>query len=84
MLDTISLDDLTTVTGGAGPAGWEDVRTAAAPHCPSTVARFSQPPKTRAQAQTIGNACLAEMGPFKAGLGGRTRIQAGIDAAFPR
>lgn len=85
MLDAISLDDLTNVTGGAGAAArWEEIRTAAAPHCPNTVARVPQPPTTRAQAQAIGNACLAEMGAFKAAMGGRARIQAGIDAAFPR
>lgn len=85
MLDVISLDDLTKATGGAGPIrAWEDVRTAAAPHCPNTVARFPAAPTTRAQAQVIGNACLAEMGPLKTAFGGRSQIQAGIDAAFPR
>ena len=38
----------------------------------------------RSQAQRIGDACLAEMGSFKASLGGRAKIQAGIDSAFPR
>ena len=51
---------------------------------PQTVARFPNAPRNRAQAQAIGNACIAEMGPLKAGLGGSSRIQAGIDAAFPR
>ena len=81
----LSTVDLTNVCGGANAAGsWDDIRAAAAPHCPQTVARYTQAPRNRAQAQQIGEACIAEMGPFKAGLGGRSRIQAGIDRAFPR
>lgn len=83
MLDSISLDALSTVSGGAG-ANWADIRAAAKPHCPETVARFRNAPTNRAQAQRIGNACIAEMGSFKASLGGRSKIQAGIDSAFPR
>ena len=87
MLDSISLDVLSTVSGGAGPrpnaASWASIRDAAAPHCPQTVARFPNAPSNRAQAQQIGNACLAEMGSFKASMGGRAQIQAGIDGAFP-
>lgn len=82
MLDSISLDALSTVTGGAG-ANWSDIRAAAKPHCPQTVARFPNVPTSRAQAQRIGNACIAEMGSFKAAMGGRARIQDGIDQAFP-
>ncbi len=85
MLEAISLDVLSDAVGGAGaPAKWNEIRAAAQPHCPQTVARFANAPRTRAQAQAIGNACLAEMGPLKAGFGGRARIQAGIDEAFPR
>lgn len=84
MLDELSLDTLASVTGGQQAQNWADIRAAAQPHCPNTVARFSRAPHTRAEAQTIGNACLAEMGSFKAAMGGRERIQAGIDAAFPR
>ena len=84
-MQTISLDALTSVTGGATSAqSWEQIRSAAAPHCPNTVAAHPTAPHTRAQAQSIGNACVAEMGSFKAAMGGRDRIQAGIDAAFPR
>lgn len=83
-MQTISADVLSTVTGGAAATSWDQIRTAAAPHCPNTVAAHPNPPHTRAQAQSIGNACIAEMGSFKAAMGGRERIQAGIDAAFPR
>ncbi|MBX3158181.1 MAG: hypothetical protein KF773_19595 [Deltaproteobacteria bacterium] len=86
MLEAITLDTLVSVTGGAGNVAqqWSQIRSAAQPHCPNTVARFPNAPANRAQAQAIGNACLAEMGSFKAAMGGQSRIQAGIDAAFPR
>lgn len=84
MLENISTEALQNVTGGAAPS-WSAVRDAAAPHCPNTVAKFSTPPANRAQAQAMGNACIAEMGSMKADMfGGRQKIQAGIDAAFPR
>jgi hypothetical protein len=84
-MTTLSLDVLANVTGGAGATqSWDQIRDAAAPHCPQTVAAHPSAPKNRAQAQSIGNACLAEMGSFKAAMGGREKIQAGIDAAFPR
>jgi hypothetical protein len=83
--NSISLATLATVTGGASPAAkWGEIRAAAQPHCPTTVARFPNAPQNRAQAQAIGNACLAEMGSFKASMGGRSKIQSGIDDAFPR
>ena len=81
----LSLDVLSTVIGGAGASqNWAQIRQAAAPHCPQTVAQHPTAPKTRSQAQAIGNACLAEMGPFKASMGGRDKIQGAIDSAFPR
>ncbi|HEY5924862.1 MAG TPA: hypothetical protein VIV11_24445 [Kofleriaceae bacterium] len=85
-MESIDLEALTNVVGGANAsATWADIRRQAAPHCPNTVARYTSMPSTRAQAQRIGNACVAEMGSFKAGFGGgRSKIQAGIDAAFPR
>jgi hypothetical protein len=84
-MQQLSLDDLSTVTGGANLGQtWNQIRTEAQPHCPQTVARYPNAPANRAQAQRIGNACLAEMGSFKAAMGGREKIQAGIDAAFPR
>ncbi|HEY5944233.1 MAG TPA: hypothetical protein VIV40_02020 [Kofleriaceae bacterium] len=85
MLQAICLEALSNVVGGAGPAQkWNDIRTAAQPHCPQTVASHPTAPSNRAQAQAIGDACLAEMGSFKASLGGRAKIQAGIDSAFPK
>jgi hypothetical protein len=87
MLEAISLDVLSEVVGGAGAspaAKWGEIQRAAQPHCPRTVASNPRPPASRSQAQAIGNACLAEMGSFKAALGGRAKIEAGIDEAFPR
>ena len=84
-METIALDVLAHVTGGAGVSqSWEQIRQAAAPHCPNTVAAHPNAPKSRSQAQAIGNQCIAEMGSFKAAMGGREKIQQGIDAAFPR
>jgi hypothetical protein len=85
MLEAISLEALSNVVGGASrSAKWNEIRDAAQPHCPHTVAAHPSAPTNRSQAQAIGNACLAEMGSFKASLGGRAKIQAGIDSAFPR
>jgi hypothetical protein len=85
MLEAICLEALSDVVGGAGAnAKWSEIQRAAQPHCPETVAAHPTAPTNRSQAQAIGNACLAEMGSFKAGLGGRAKIQAGIDSAFPR
>jgi hypothetical protein len=84
-MQTITLDALSHVTGGAGlSAKWNEIRAQAQPHCPQTVARYSNAPTSRTQAERIGSACIAEMGSFKAAMGGREKIQAGIDAAFPR
>ena len=84
-MQEISIDVLSSVVGGAGLSQtWNQIRSEAAPHCPQTVARYSHAPASRSQAQRIGNACLAEMGSFKAAMGGREKIQEGIDAAFPR
>lgn len=85
MLPTIESLALSTVSGGAGNVAsqWAQIRADAQPHCPNTVAANPRAPSTRAQAQAIGNACIAEMGSFKAAMGGRSRIQAGIDEAFP-
>lgn len=83
-MQTISLEALSSVTGGAGVSqSWSQIREQAAPYCPQTVARHRTPPRSRAQAQSIGNACLAEMGSFKAAFA-RGRIQGAIDEAFPR
>ena len=80
---TISLEALDTIVGGAdATAKWNEIRASAKRHCPLTVARYTDPPDNRAEAQRIGNACLREMGPLKA-MVGRKRIRAGIDAAFP-
>ena len=85
-MTTLSPESLLHVTGGASTVAqsWNQIRSAAAPHCPNTVAAHPTPPRDRGQAQAIGNQCLAEMGPFKAAMGGREKIQAGIDQAFPR
>jgi hypothetical protein len=83
-MQTISLEVLSFVTGGAGVSqSWQQIRQQAAPYCPQTVASHPSAPRTRAQAQAVGNACLGEMGSFKAGFA-RGRINAAIDEAFPR
>jgi hypothetical protein len=87
-MTTISIDELVSVSGGQAPnvaAQWDQIRRDAGPHCPRTVAANPQPPTSRADAQAVGDACIAEMGGFKANvMGGRAKIQAGIDQAFPR
>ncbi len=85
MFEQISSLELGKVCGGAdGPKNWADIRAAAAPHCPNTVAAYPNAPKSRAEAQAMGDACIAEMGRFKAAMGGRSKIQAGIDKMFPQ
>lgn len=78
--------DLDRVTGAAGqPPSWDSIRAQAAPHCPNTVAQNPNAPSNRAEAQRVGDACIAEMGWLKAGPGGgRATIQQGIDQIFPR
>jgi hypothetical protein len=76
--------DLDRVVGGANP-DFNAIKEQARPYCPITVARYSNvDPSTinRTTAQQMGNACLAEMGPFKASFA-RGRINSAIDQAFP-
>jgi hypothetical protein len=82
----LSSADLRLATGGAAVNGskWQEIRSEAAPHCPDTVAKFKAQPANRAQAQAMGASCISEMGPFKAGMGGRAKINEGIDATFPK
>ena len=84
--DAIPEDLLVAVTGGSGTtaAKWRQIREQAQPYCPETAARYRRPPRSREHAEAIGAACLAEMGPLYAALGGSSKIEAGIDAAFPR
>ena len=84
-METIAFESLSSVVGGANAAQkWDEIREAAQPHCPKTVEKFADAPTNRKEAQKIGDACLLEMGSFKAALGGRKKIQDGIDAAFPK
>jgi len=78
--------DLDHVTGAAGQTPtWESIRAQAAPHCPNTVADNPHAPRNRAEAERVGDACVREMGWFKANMGGgRETIQQGIDQVFPR
>jgi len=82
----LATGDLEHVTGAAGPTPtWDSIRAQAAPHCPKTVAANPTAPHNRAEAQRVGDACVAEMGWLKAGLGGgREAIDQGIDQVFPR
>ncbi|HEX4416393.1 MAG TPA: hypothetical protein VH165_00780 [Kofleriaceae bacterium] len=73
------------VIGGAAQPDFNAIRQQAQAYCPTTVARYGSvdPSKVnRATAQQMGNACLAEMGSFKA-MFARGPIQQGIDQAFP-
>jgi hypothetical protein len=80
--------DLSHITGGAGPSNseFDAVRQQAAQHCPQTAAKYAHVDPstlTRSKAQQMGNACIAEMGPFMGGMA-RGRIDAAIDKQFPK
>lgn len=85
---SIHTAELDRVVGGAvNTAAWQQALQQAAPYCPSTVKKYGglDPSSlTRGKAQQIGNACLSEMGPFDASMGGRSAIQGAINNAFPR
>jgi hypothetical protein len=85
-MESLSLEAMAGIVGGADtPQSWNEILDAARPHCKNTVEANPDAPTTREQAQAIGDACIAEMGRLKATLGGgRNKIQAGIDAAFPK
>lgn len=77
--------DLRTVTGGAG-VDFNAVRQQAQQYCPQTAAKYAGVDPSslnRRKAQRIGDACLAEMGSFKAAFA-RGTIQDAIDKTFPR
>ena len=84
-MESISVEALDSIVGGLDEraAVWAQTRKSAQPHCPKTVAKNPRMPRTRAQAIRVGEACLTEMGPFKAAFG-RGRIYEGIDLAFPK
>jgi hypothetical protein len=84
----LAIDELTTITGGAGPSQGEfdAVRQKAAQYCPQTAQHYSSVDPatlTRGKAVEMGNACLAEMGSFKASFA-RGQINDAIDKQFPR
>jgi hypothetical protein len=84
-LPELATSDLDTVVGGAG-ADLSSIRAKAQQHCPQTAARYAHvnpASVTRPQAEKMGAACLAEMGPFKASFA-RPVIENAIDQAFPR
>ena len=81
VIDVLELD---RVVGGAN-LDFNAIKAKAQPYCPQTVAKYSKvdPSKVdRPMAQQMGNACLAEMGPFKASFA-RGQINDAIDKAFP-
>lgn len=83
-LPELGTRELHTITGGAGP-NFNAIRQQAQQHCPRTAAKYAgvDPSSvTRAKAVTMGEACLAEMGPFKAAFA-RGRIESAINSAFP-
>jgi len=78
--------DLTHASGGAGKLDFGAIRQQAQAYCPATAARYAKvnpATVTRPVAQQMGNACLAEMGPFKATFA-RGTVQSAIDQAFPK
>jgi len=84
-LPTLPLTALDQVAGGA-KLDFAAVRQQAQGYCPTTAARYANvnpATVTRPVAQQMGNACLAEMGPFKAAFA-RGPVQAAIEGAFPR
>ena len=86
-LSELSISELSTITGGASgsAADFNEIRRQAQQYCPQTAARYANvdPAKvTRAQAQQMGNSCVAEISPFLRGVA-RGRIDSAIDQAFP-
>jgi len=86
-LPQLSIGELSTITGGAAgsAADFNEIRRQAQQYCPQTAARYANvdPAKvTRAQAQQMGNSCVAEISPFLRGVA-RGRIDSAIDQAFP-
>ena len=62
------------------------IRQQAQAYCPATAAKYAKvnpATVTRPVAQQMGNACLSEMGPFKATFA-RGTVQSAIDQAFPK
>lgn len=82
----ISSFDATHIVGGAGTGlDFNAIKQQAQPYCPATVAKYNNVAPSsvnRATAQSMANACLTEMGPFKA-MFARGQVQRGIDQAFP-
>jgi len=86
-LSELSINELSIITGGAAgsAADFNEIRRQAQQYCPQTAARYANvdPAKvTRAQAQQMGNSCVAEISPFLRGVA-RGRIDSAIDQAFP-
>jgi hypothetical protein len=74
------------VGGAASGVDFNAIRQQAAQYCPTTAAKYANvdPSKvTRAQAQQMGNSCLAEMSPFTR-MFAQGPIQDGINKAFPQ
>lgn len=83
-LCAISSSEASRIVGGTG-LDFNAIKAQAQPYCPATVARYNHVAPAsvnRATAQQMANACLTEMGPFKA-MFARGAVQQGIDQAFP-
>lgn len=86
-LSQISIDELSTITGGAAgsAADFNAIRQQAQQYCPQTAAKYANvdPAKvTRSQAVQMGNSCVAEINPFLRGVA-RGKIDDAINHAFP-
>lgn len=82
----LSLADLESVRGGISAAQWTQIKDQAAPYCPNTVRKYGNlnpATLTRSKAQSIGNACVAEMPGWEQGFA-RGQINSLLDQAFPK
>lgn len=86
VFETLTGRELLSTSGGAGKLDFNAIRAKAKDYCPQTVAAYGNVDPasvTRPKAQRMGEACLAEMGSFKASFA-RGPMQDAIDKAFPR
>ena len=88
----ISSDELSTIVGGTPPAlaahanaaDVAEIKRQAQQYCPVTAGRYANvnpATVTRAQAEQMGNSCVAEINPLLRGVA-RSRINGAIDHAF--
>ncbi|HEY4244677.1 MAG TPA: hypothetical protein VGM88_32910 [Kofleriaceae bacterium] len=85
-LEGISISSLEGVVGGVTKQQWSQTMSQASQVCPNTAQKYSSlDPSTlnRSKAQSIGNECIREAGPFMGPIAG-PKINQAIDQAFPK